>query len=127
MNDETLLLRQVHPQFLKDDQLTSQAFFPFPNDNGRLSVYDGDQISAETSFRHYTEDLRLQSRGVWAVSGAESAGVDLPYVADPQTESPAHAVIDFGSRTEKECRKLAKRLREFAVLRGCRHAPVDAD
>jgi hypothetical protein len=126
MNDETLLLRQVHPQFLKDDQLTSQAFFPFPKDNGRLSVYDGDQISAEASYHHYTEDLGLQSQGVWAVSGAESAGVGLTYAPDPLTESPAHAVIDFGRRAEKECRKLAKRLRDFAVLRGCRHAPGNA-
>lgn len=126
MNDETLLLRQVHPQFLKDDQLTSQAFFPFPKDNGRLSVYDGDRISAVASFRHYTEDLGFQSQGVWAVSGAESAEVGLTYTPDPLTDSPAHAVIDFGQRPEKECRKLAKRLRDFAVQRGCRHQPGDA-
>ncbi|GMU43727.1 MAG: hypothetical protein IT479_01085 [Xanthomonadales bacterium] len=126
MNDDTLLLRQVHPQFLKDDQLTSQAFFPFPKDNGRLSVYDGDQISAEASYRHYTEALGFQSQGVWAVSGAESAGVGLAHVPDPLTESPAHAVIDFGQRPEKECRKLAKRLRDHAVQRGCLHAAGDA-
>jgi hypothetical protein len=123
MNDETLLLRQVHPQFMKDDQLTSQAFFPFPKDNGRLSVYDGDQISAEASYRHYTEVLGLQSRGVWAVSGTESTTLGLAHVPDPLPESPAHAVIDFGQRVEKECRKLAKRLREHAVQRGCLHAP----
>jgi len=42
MNDQTLLLRQVHPNFLPDGELSSQAFYPFPKDNGRLSVYDGD-------------------------------------------------------------------------------------
>jgi hypothetical protein len=126
MNDETLLLRQVHPQFMKDDQLTSQAFFPFPKDNGRLSVYDGDQISPEASYRHYTDVLRFQSQGVWAVSGTESASLGLTHAPDPLPESPAHAVIDFGQRPEKECRKLAKRLRDHAVRRGCLHASVDA-
>lgn len=126
MNDETLLLRQVHPQFLQDDQLTSQAFFPFPKDAGHLSVYDGDQISPEASYRHYTETLELPSKGVWTVAGAESTGLGLVHVPDPLPESPAHAVIDFGQRPEKECRKLSKRLRDYAVQRGCLHAAGDA-
>jgi hypothetical protein len=46
MKPETVLLRQVHPDFIPDGQLTSQAFMPFPKDDGQLSVYDGDQISA---------------------------------------------------------------------------------
>lgn len=126
MNNQTLLLRQVHPQFLTDEQLTSQAFMLFPKDHGRLSVYDGDQISAEASYRHYTDALGFQSRGVWAVSGAESNGLGLPHLPDPLPDSPAHAVIDFGQRSEKECRKLAKRLRDFAVQRGCLHPPGTA-
>jgi hypothetical protein len=126
MNNQTLLLRQVHPQFLSGDQLSSQAFLPFPKDHGRLSVYDGDQISAESAYRHYTDALRLQSRGVWAVTGAESADLGLPHLPDPLPNSPAHAVIDFGQRSEKECRKLAKRLRDFAVQRGCLHPPGTA-
>lgn len=126
MNDHTLLLRQVNPQFLKDDKLTSQAFMPFPKDDGRLSVYDGDQATPEASYLHYTGTLKLESVGVWAVSGVESSGLGLANLPDPLPNSPAHAVIDFAQRSEKECRKLAKKLRDFAAKRDCLHAPIGA-
>ncbi|CAJ3291647.1 MULTISPECIES: hypothetical protein [Burkholderia] len=118
MNDQTLLLRQVHPNFFPDGEVSSQAFFPFPKDDGKLSVYDGDQIAAEDSHRHYTGDLGLQSAGVWAVNGEEVGSVGLAFRPDPVEGNPAHAVVDFGVLAEKECRKLAKRLRKLAVDRG---------
>lgn len=126
MNDQTLLLRQVNPQFLKDDLLSSQAFFPFPKDTGRLSVYDGDQSTPQSSFLHYTETLKLASVGVWAVAGSESSSLGLTNLPDPLPDSPAHAVIDFGQRSDKQCRKLAKLLRDFAIKRGCLHPLEDA-
>ena len=57
MTAETILLRQAHPQFMKGTQITSQVFMPFPKDKGLLSVYDGDQITAADSHRHYTQTL----------------------------------------------------------------------
>lgn len=118
MNDQTLLLRQVHPNFFPDGEVSSQAFVPFPKDDGKLSTYDGDQMTAEASFQHYTVDLGLESIGVWAVNGEEAVAVGLAYQPDPIAENSAHAVVDFGTLPEKECRKLAKRLRKFAVDRG---------
>ena len=47
MNDQTLLFRQAHPNFVVEGMLTSQAFTPFPKDQGNLSVYDGDQLRSE--------------------------------------------------------------------------------
>ncbi|WP_395643911.1 hypothetical protein [Rudaea sp.] len=117
MNDRTLLLRQVHPSFFPDGEVSSQAFFPFPKDNGKLSVYDGDQISAEAAYRHYTVSLGLGSAGVWAVTGGEVVSVGLAHQNNPVAGNSAHAVVDFGALPEKECRKLAKRLRKFAVDR----------
>ena len=121
MNDQTLLLRQVHPNFLPEGALSSQAFYPFPKDDGRLSVYDGDQISAEASYHHYTVDLGYSSAGVWGMNCGEVASISLTSQPDPITNSPAHACIDFGRRVDKECRKLAKKLKELAVARGCLH------
>ena len=115
MNYQTLLLRQVHPNFLPEGELSSQAFYPFPKDRGRLSVYDGDQISAEASYHHYTRDLECSSAGVWGVNCGEVASAGLTSQPDPITNSPAHAYIDFGRRGDKECRKLAKKLKEFAL------------
>jgi len=73
----TTLFRQVHPDFIPDGQLTSQAFMPFPKDAGKLSVYDGDQISAAESCKHYTEVLRNASDSVWGVTCAEVAETGL--------------------------------------------------
>lgn len=121
MNDQTLLLRQVHPSFFPDGEISSQAFFPFPKDDGKLSVYDSDQITAEASHQHYTATLGLESVGVWAVSCAETVSVGLTYQPDPVAGNPAHAIIDFGTLAEKECRKLAKKLKKFAVDRGSQY------
>jgi len=124
MKPETLLLRQVHPDFIPDGQLTSQAFMPFPKDNRKLSVYDGDQISASDSLEHYTEILGNRADSVWGVTCAEVAALGLASAADPQANFPSHALVDFTAFPEKGFRKLAKKLKSVALLRGCLHAPV---
>lgn len=103
--------------------MSSQAFYPFPKDHGLLSVYDGDQISANAAYVHYTVVLANASAGVWAVSAGEAKSIGLPSRPDPLPDSPAHACIDFGRRLDKDCRKLAKKLRGFALARGCLHQP----
>ncbi len=122
MTDKTVLLRQVHPAFVPAGQMTSQAFMPFPKDDEKLSVYDGDQIGAAESYRHYTETLNNESDGVWGVTCAEVSGIELTSQADPLPESPAHALIDFSGKPSGVCRKLAKKLKAFAVARGCLHS-----
>ena len=121
MKDDTILLRQAHPKFVDEGQVTSQAFVPFLKDGAKLSVYDGDQITAAESFLHYTETLNNESDSVWGVTCTEVADVDLSYASDPLPESPAHALIDFSGKSSSACRKLAKKLREFASIRGRLH------
>lgn len=119
MTPETILLRQVHPHFAPNGELTSQAFYPFPKDEGKLSVYDGDQISPRESFEHYADVMQKESVGVWGVSNAEVSDVGLDSANTPLPNSPAHAHIDFEERNEKSCRRLAKRLKSAALDRGC--------
>jgi len=121
MTPKTILLRQAHPNFVPDGQLSSQAFFPFPKDNGHLSVYDGDQISAGEAFQHYVNVLHNQSCGVWGVAQLEVSGLGLAAKSDALEDFPSHASIVFADASDKECRKLAKKLRAFAVARGCLH------
>lgn len=123
MTSETTLLRQVHPDFIPEGQLTSQAFMPFPKDEGKPSVYDGDQISAADSFQHYTEVLHNASHSVWGVTCAEVSSVDLSSVANPLDNFPSHALIDFTAQPEKTFRKLAKKLKAFAIARGSLFSP----
>jgi len=118
-----MLLRQVHPTFIPDGQLTSQAFMPFPKDEGKPSVYDGDQISAVDSYKHYTEVLGNVSDSVWSVTCAEVRATGLTSAPAPLEGFPSHSVIDFTAHPEKDFRKLAKKLKGFAVARGFLYSP----
>ena len=119
MKADSILLRQVHPNFFPGGQLSSQAFFPFPKDKGKLSVYDGLLISPAQSFEHYTQKQGLESMGVWGISDSEVIETGLTSKPDPLPDSPAHAFVDFGNAPVKEYRKPAKILKAFAIARGC--------
>lgn len=121
MTPDTYLWRQAHPNFMDGDKPTSQVFVPFPKDKGKLSVYDGDMIDAEDSYKHYTEVLKNASDSVWAISKKEADAEGVPAAPDPLPDFAAHATLDFGAIPMKECRKIAKRLKAFAVSRGCQY------
>lgn len=125
MSPETILFRQVHPNFVDaDGLLTSQAFMPFPKDDGGLSVYDGDQISAVASHEHYTGTLGNVSESVWGVTNSEATALELTARPDELPDFPSHALIDFGAKPEKECRKCAKKLKSAALARGLLYRPA---
>ncbi len=68
---DELLHRQVHPAFIRNGRVGSQAFKPTPKDEGKLSVSRGAIASAQQAFLLYTEELKLPSAGAWSVSVAE--------------------------------------------------------
>ncbi|MDD3034895.1 MAG: hypothetical protein PHT25_09900 [Bacteroidales bacterium] len=117
MNNNTILLRQIHPAFVQQGRVTSQAFRPTPKDQNRLSVYDGDQITAYNAFEHYTQQLGNNSIGILAVTIAECNDVQLPVQPDPEP-FPEHAVIEFADLGKRDIEKRAKQLRIKAELRG---------
>lgn len=129
MNDNTFLYRQIYPEFTQldrqDQQVrpTSQAFLPSASD-GKLSVYDGDQITAEASWFHYTDVLKLESCGVAAFTVLECRAIDLPVISDG-IPYPEHISVDFtglSSRSQRATR--AKQLRAAANARGWQFRPV---
>ncbi len=117
MTDNTLLHRQVHPSWVQQGRITSQAFRPTPKDQQRLSVYDGDQISPEAAWTHYTDALGFASTGVMSVSVAECAAQALSAAADP-TPFPEHVLIDFSRLAENRIKAKAKLLKAAAEARG---------
>ncbi|MCS1407242.1 MAG: hypothetical protein M2R45_00399 [Verrucomicrobia subdivision 3 bacterium] len=117
VNDNTLLLRQIHPNWIQDDVITSQAFTPTPKDSQELSVYDGDQITPEQSWNHYTDTLKNVSAGVVAVAVSECKGAGTTARPDPEP-FPQHAVIDFGSLSRSKTKKIGKILAKHARERG---------
>jgi hypothetical protein len=117
MNDATLLLRQIHPGFVQEGRVSSQAFRPTPKDEQRLSVYDGDQIGPQPAYEHYTTTLGFQSVGVMGVSVAECGTLELSVYPDP-LPFQEHAVIDFSAFGKNAVEKKAKLLRARAEARG---------
>lgn len=122
MTNQTLLWRQVHPSWVQEGRVTSQVFQPTPKDDYRLSVYDGDRITAEAAWSHYTEQLRFASVGVLAVTCGECQQQALAVVPDPQ-RFPEHAVIGFAGLSRADLRRKAQHLRAAAVQRGWQHRP----
>ena len=117
MNDDTLLHRQINPSWVQSGRVTRQAFKPSAKDNGRLSVYDGDMMTAEDAWVHYTEELEFVSIGVLAVACHECATLELPVASDPKP-FPAHALIDFSGCSNSQVEKKSKRLTVAATDRG---------
>ena len=117
MTNDTLLLRQIHPSFVQQGRVTSQAFRPTPKDGSRLSPYDGDLIEARPAWKHYTAVLGFESAGVMAVARGECAELDLPVEPDPEP-FPEHVVIDFSGLGKSAVEKAAKKLRVRAETRG---------
>lgn len=116
MNEGTLLLRQVHPAFIQNGRVSSQAFRPTPKDQDRLSVYNGDMITPLAAWQHYSSTLMLASNGVMGVTVAECSSLALHVAADP-TPFPEHVLIDFSAHNRKQTERAAKLLRGMAEQR----------
>ena len=99
MNDSTELHRQIHPNHLRPDGgLRSPAFKPNRADNFRLSVHDGDRISAQQSWRRYVSRYGIQRSGaVASVTVAECIQEGLSAIPDELEDDPEHAAIVFPS------------------------------
>jgi hypothetical protein len=117
VTDDTLLLRQVHPGFIQNNRPSSQVFRPTPKDENKLSVYNGDLIAAEPSWRHYTGVLGRKSVGVLAVTVRECSDQGLTAASSPEVFKE-HAHIDFGACSASQVEKKGKKLLALALARG---------
>ena len=124
MNDQTLLHRIIKPSWwLQDGHVSSQAFRPGPSDNKRMSVYDGDQITAAEAWSHYTNDpSRPDPSGVLAITHEECNQQHLPVCPDPDA-FPEHVLIDFQKFSAKQIKKKSQMLRDAAQERGWQYRP----
>lgn len=117
MNDLTLLLRQVHPSFFDDGKITSQVFRPTPKDENKLSVDNGDKISAKESYQNFTAQQNCHSMGVLAISKQEINDQQLPLIEDG-VPNPEHCSISFENLSKGQIEKKAKFLKNHAEKRG---------
>ncbi len=117
MTPDTLLLRQIHPSFIQDGRVTSQAFRPTPKDEFLLSVDDGDRVTAEASWQRFITNPACKSFGVQALSQAECTAQELTVVEDGEPY-PEHCSVDFTAFDKKVIEKKSKLLRAQAETRG---------
>ena len=120
MNSDTLLLRQINPEWVKNDRVTSQAFTPTPKDKDKLSTYDGDQITPRQSWIHFTTNLGNQSVGVMAVTVRECEENETSAISDP-VPFPEHVLIDYSRLTRSKAKKVGKALTSLARQRDWLH------
>ena len=116
MNDNTLLYRQIRPEHVQNGRVSSLAFRPMPKDEQKLAVYDGDRLSPEEAYFHFTEELKGSSLGVLAVNVRECKAEELPVEEDYGTH-PYHLLIDFSAKQGNQIRKVAEHLRDRAIVR----------
>ncbi len=117
MKHDSLLLRQIHPSWIRNGKITSQAFNPTRNHAYLLSVYDGELISPRDSCIHFTTVLGRRSVGVVAVTVDECKALGLSVRSEPDG-FPEHAVVDFTALTTSSSRKdAAKQLADYAMSR----------
>lgn len=128
MTEKTLLHRQIHPSWVQNDIVSSQAFLienniaslafiPSEKDDKKLSVYNGEKFSAEESFIHFTTNFK--SAGVLSVTVAEVDSIDDLKVQEDNNPFDGHSVIDYSIvENANQIKKKAKRLKGLAVQRG---------
>ena len=119
-----ILLRQIHPNFVRDGRPSSQAFRPTAKDENQLSVAREALTSAEQAFAHYTDNLKLKSCGTWGVSVAECHTQSLRTFGQPLScppsvvADPAHAIIDFRDHSKSKIEAKGSLLARAALARG---------
>jgi hypothetical protein len=128
-DDDEILYRQVHPNFVRDGRPTSQAFRPMPKDQGKLSVARGSLTTAASAYEHHTVALGLGSAGTWGLTVGECDAQALTVLPDPLTSppekvaDPAHAVIDFSGLSNSKVEAKGMLLARQAASRGRLHPP----
>ena len=125
---EELLLRQVHPKFIVESRVTSQAFLPTEKDDKKLSVNRSSMVSAREAFDLHTKSNNLQSAGVWGVSVEEVLTLDSLSIESDPIETPiqdaSHSLINFSKlSSESRIKATAKQLTAKARDRDCIYKP----
>jgi hypothetical protein len=125
--EDQLLFRQVHPSFVREGRVGSQAFRPTPKDKKQLSVAQGSKTTSQAAFELHTQCNKFGSAGTWAVSTEECAALDLSVREDPITDvpcpDPAHAVVDFSVLSNSKIEAHGARLARQANERGRLYPP----
>ena len=123
-----VLYRHIHPDFLDGDEPSSDRFRPSKKDENKLSVDRSSIHDAETSHKIYTSTGR-KSAAIFGVSVGEFGGKSIDCLEDPVVardatdtepavpENRAHALANYSAHSEKDQKNVAKELKRLAMQR----------
>lgn len=123
---ELLTYREIHPSWIVNSRMSSQAFKPTKKDNNKLSVRNSEKITAEESYKFQTQQLGFQSVGNCALYIREVVEVSLQCIESPISTppiDPSHCHIDFTGLTGGQVQTKADKLVNFARTRGFTYQP----
>lgn len=116
VNKNTLLLRQIHPDFWEHKRVSRRAFIPSREGNF-VSVDNGDLVSAEEAYSNYI-GAGGKSIGVFAITVGECQSLGLKVQPDPLPENASHVHIVFPpGLSNSQTDKLKSALAAFATAR----------
>ncbi len=125
-DQDEVMFRQVHPDFIQQGEPSSCRFRPQSNDEGKLSVDRGSLTTAVQSHALYTSTGK-RSAAVFGVSVAEfgsqevAVHTDTTEATETHPANEAHALADFSAHTASKQKTIGKRLKRDAVARGRLH------
>jgi hypothetical protein len=122
IEDGTFIHRQIHPSWLQDGKVTSQAFSATKKDEGKLSVDHGGMVLPKEAFDLHTQS-GLKSLGVLSLTFAEIRSQNLGVIHDREGRA-SHCHIPVTELSNKERKTIAKVLRGIAVERGWQYGPI---
>lgn len=128
MRPDTLLYRQVHPDWHRDGRFTSLMFQPSreEGEDHQVSVDDGDQISAEDSYKYHRCNDYPDSIGVMAVTPEECKVHNVTVTPDSKPGHESHTLLKFHPNLGKRrIRRIAQFLTAYATKRGWRYGPIE--
>lgn len=131
-DENEIFLRQVHPSFIQEGRISSQAFRPTPKDQKKLSVNRRSLATPQETFVLHTEKRNLTSAGVWGISAKEVGEIAELKIEDDPIYDPivdiSHCLIDFsGIGSEHKIKAISSKLADKARARGCLFNPIEAD
>jgi len=118
-NPDEIQFRQIHPDWIQDDEPSRQAFIPTKKDDGKLSLARSILTSAEKAFQNYIA-LGLRSSAVYGLSVSEFEEEPAPIkcYASPLSNNPHHSHADFSGLSKSQKKIKSQELRRLAINRG---------
>lgn len=117
-----VVYRAVHPDFVQEGRVTSQAYRLSGADGGLLSVRDGRVVSAEEAcHRHRAQGRR--AAGVAALQVQDYHGHNVRVFEDPCTvaedgfDDDSHALADLRALSPTAAGRLGKKLVRASTVR----------